>query len=52
MDADEFIHIDDHLKSNEELTDEEIISLVNSDKNELESESDEEIPLVISKVRP
>ncbi|CAB4474262.1 unnamed protein product [Rhizophagus irregularis] len=51
MDADEFIHIDDHLKSNERLTDEEIISLVNLDKNELEVESDEEIPSVISKVQ-
>ncbi|CAB4476272.1 unnamed protein product [Rhizophagus irregularis] len=51
MDADEFIHIDDHLKSNEGLTDEEIISLVNLDKNELEVESDEEIPSVISKVQ-
>ena len=51
MDADEFIHVDDHLKSNEGLTDEEIISLVNLDKNELEVESDEEIPSVISKVQ-
>ena len=51
MDADEFIHIDDYLKSNEGLTDEEIISLVNLDKNELELESDEEIPSVISKVQ-
>ncbi|CAB4437326.1 unnamed protein product [Rhizophagus irregularis] len=51
MDADEFIHVDDHLKSNEGLTDKEIISLVNLDKNELEVESDEEIPSVISKVQ-
>ena len=51
MDVNEFIHIDDHLKSNEGLTDEEIISLVNSDKNELEVESDKEILSVISKVQ-
>ncbi|CAB4483639.1 unnamed protein product [Rhizophagus irregularis] len=51
MNADEFIHIDDHLKSNKGLTDKEIISLVNLDKNELEVESDEEIPSVISKVQ-
>ena len=43
MDADEFIHIDDHLKSNKGLTDEEIISLINSDKNEPEVDSDEEL---------
>ncbi|RGB38635.1 hypothetical protein C1646_755437 [Rhizophagus diaphanus] len=35
----------------EKLTDEEIISLVNLDKNELEVESDEEIPSVILKVQ-
>ncbi|GET02448.1 tigger transposable element-derived protein 6-like [Rhizophagus clarus] len=51
IDAAEFIHIDDHLKSNEGLTDEEIISLINSDKNMLEVESDEEIPSVISKIQ-
>ncbi|CAB4437120.1 unnamed protein product [Rhizophagus irregularis] len=39
MDADEFLHIDDCLKSNEGLTDDEIVSMIKSNNNN-ESEMD------------
>jgi hypothetical protein len=49
MDVADFIHIDDSLKSNEGLTDDEIISMVKSN-NEPETDPDDDSPLkVISK---
>src|SRR5581483_1746885 len=45
MGADEFLHINDHLKSNEELTDNEIVAMVKSNNNNDEPEVDpNEIP--------
>jgi hypothetical protein len=49
LDADEFLHIDDCLKSNGGLTDDEIISMVKSNNNnELETDPNEILPTVIS----
>ncbi|PKC56431.1 hypothetical protein RhiirA1_474009 [Rhizophagus irregularis] len=48
MDANEFLHIDDCLKSNKGLTDNEIISIIKpNNNNESEIDSDEEPPVVI-----
>ena len=41
MDVNEFLHIDDCLKSNEGLTDDEIISMVKSNNNEQEIDLNE-----------
>ena len=49
MDIDEFLHIDDCLKSNEGLTDDEIVSMVKSNNNnEPEADPNEVPPVVIS----
>ncbi|EXX55859.1 hypothetical protein RirG_221520 [Rhizophagus irregularis DAOM 197198w] len=49
MDADEFLCIDDCLKSNEGLTDDEIVSMVKSNNNnEPEADPNEVPPVVIS----
>lgn len=49
MDADEFLRIDDCLKSNEGLTDDEIVSMVKSNNNnEPEADPNEVPPVVIS----
>lgn len=48
--VEEFLHIDDFLKNNEGLTDEEVISMVKSKNNELETDLNEEESLeIISK---
>jgi hypothetical protein len=50
MDVEEFLHIDDFLKSNEGLTEEEVISMVKSNNKESETDPNEEEPLkIISK---
>jgi hypothetical protein len=50
MDVEEFLHIDDFLKSNEGLTEEEVISMVKSNNKESETDPNEEEPLkMISK---
>ncbi|PKK58699.1 hypothetical protein RhiirC2_720338 [Rhizophagus irregularis] len=41
MDIEEFLHIDDYLKGNEELTDDDIISMVKSNNSELEIDPNE-----------
>ncbi|CAB4422557.1 unnamed protein product [Rhizophagus irregularis] len=41
MDVEEFLHIDDYLKGNEELTDDDIISMVKSNNSELEIDPNE-----------
>jgi hypothetical protein len=41
MDVEEFLHIDDNLKGNEELTDDDIISMVKSNNSELEIDPNE-----------
>jgi hypothetical protein len=41
MDVQEFLHIDDFLKRNEGLTDEEVISMVKSNNNEPETDPNE-----------
>ena len=47
MDADEFLHIDDRLKSNEGLTDDEIVAMIKSNNNNDEPEVDpNEVPMV------
>ncbi|GBC15082.2 CENP-B homolog protein 2-like [Rhizophagus irregularis DAOM 181602=DAOM 197198] len=52
MDADEFLHIDDCLKSNEGLTDDEIVSMIKSNNNnESEMDPDEEPPVVIPETK-
>ncbi|CAI2182615.1 9562_t:CDS:2 [Funneliformis geosporum] len=52
IDADEFIHIDDCLKSNEELTNNEIMSMIKSkNNNESEMDPDEEPPVVIFEIK-
>ncbi|GET51782.1 CENP-B homolog protein 2-like [Rhizophagus irregularis DAOM 181602=DAOM 197198] len=52
MDADEFLHIDDCLKSNEGLTDDEIVSMIKSNNNnEPEMDPDEEPPVVIPETK-
>ena len=52
MDADEFLHIDDCLKSNEGLTDDEIVSMVKSNNNnEPETDPNEVPPVVIPKTK-
>ncbi|UZO14173.1 uncharacterized protein OCT59_005638 [Rhizophagus irregularis] len=52
MDADEFLHIDDCLKSNEGLTDDEIVSIIKSNNNnEPEIDPDEEPSVVIPETK-
>src|SRR3954452_20967911 len=47
MDLEEFIHINDCLKSNEGLTDDEIISLVIKPNNDEPEEDPNDEPLVV-----
>jgi hypothetical protein len=49
MDVEEFLHIDDCLKSNEGLSDDEIISIVKSNNNEPEIDLNEGPLEIISK---
>ncbi|GBC32944.2 CENP-B homolog protein 2-like [Rhizophagus irregularis DAOM 181602=DAOM 197198] len=52
MDADEFLHIDNCLKSNKGLTDDEIVSMIKSNNNnEPEMDPDEEPPVVIPETK-
>ncbi|CAI2174655.1 20526_t:CDS:1 [Funneliformis geosporum] len=52
MDADEFLHIDDCLKNNERLTNNEIVSMIKSkNNNKSEMDPDEEPPIVISETK-
>ncbi|CAI2194246.1 1511_t:CDS:2, partial [Funneliformis geosporum] len=52
IDADEFFHIDDCLKSNERLTNDEIDSIIKSkNNNESEMDPDEEPSVVISETK-
>ncbi len=49
MDVEEFLHIDDYLRSNEGFTDNEIISMVKLNDNEPEIDLNEELIEIISK---
>ena len=49
MDVRDFLHIDDCLKNNEGLTDDEIVAIVKSNNNEPEIDSNEEPLEIISK---
>ena len=49
MDVRDFLHIDDCLKNNEGLTDDEIVAIVKSNNNEPEIDSNERPLKIISK---
>ncbi|PKY63568.1 hypothetical protein RhiirA4_493025 [Rhizophagus irregularis] len=52
IDVDEFLHIDDCLKSNEKLTDNEIVSIIKSNNNnEPKMDLDKELPVVIPEIK-
>ncbi|PKK64539.1 hypothetical protein RhiirC2_787356 [Rhizophagus irregularis] len=52
IDANKFLHIDNCLKSNKGLTDNEIVSIIKSNNNnESEIDPDEEPPVVISETK-
>ncbi|RGB35085.1 hypothetical protein C1646_759807 [Rhizophagus diaphanus] len=50
MDADEFLRIDDCLKSNEGLTDDEIVFIVQSNNNDEPEADPNEVPPVVNSV--